>query len=426
MTNALKIADLLAEKTLYQFKSLNTFLAPGVYNNDCEEYFIYSQNGGYFPGNSVRFRLPNMFDYQRGYSVTFGDVVEEDVTVTMQDPISIPVSFRSDEAVTQINLGNTQAKVWAERISKPISATLMAVLNNIIAQEAETSVYNWVGDASADITTSNVFYDAGSMLSQLDIQVGAPYNGYIALHTRAKQTLYPEVPKLFLPALNENIFKQGLLGSVNSFDTFVEPQLTIHRAYAGTLGTPLIRVNSASGDTTVKLKGLTPSITGIIKAGDLFTVTGAGVNPTPTKLSRLIKANTGLPFQFVVTADADSDASGYTDVSIKPTIISDPTNPRRNISNILHVDDVVNFVGDYTMSLAFVQPALNVVAPPLAKLDQGAISSVIEDKDTRISIRYSAQDNVQTSAHGRRMDVWPAILWIGDASCKIISKAPAL
>jgi hypothetical protein len=164
MPNDLKIADLLVEKTLYHFKDINTFLAPNVYNNDFEEYLYYS-NTGFFSGNSLRFRLPNLFDVQEGWTITYPDVVERTESITLGEPINVPVVFRSDEATTQISLGDKNAEVWAERIARPIAASLMASLNTKIALLAEQSIYNFVGDATSDITTSNVFYEAGSMLS---------------------------------------------------------------------------------------------------------------------------------------------------------------------------------------------------------------------------------------------------------------------
>ena len=420
MANTLQTADLLLEKILFHFRLMNTFLAPNVGNHEYEEYYLYKNNGGYFPGNSVRVRLPNLFEAQRGFALTTPNpLVERYATISLQDPISIWLEFTSDEATTKISM---EGESWAERAMMDKAHTMMTTFNGIVSQAALKNVYHYVGDASSDLTTLDAFYYAKAMLEQVG-GIGS-YNCYSALHPRAYSTLAPSLLAKFLPNKNEEIYKAGSLGNINDIDVFKETQIVVHRAYSGAMGTPLVRVNMASGDTTVKLKGLTASITGIIKAGDLFTITGAGVNPTPTKLNYITKEDTGIPFQFVATADADSDVSGNADVSVEPVLISDTANPQRNISGIFHVDDTVTFVGSYVSNIVWYQPSLNIVAPPLKLLNRGAQSSLKTDPDTKIAIRYSQQDSVQNSTHGDRVDIWPGVLFRGEMACKIITKIP--
>ena len=64
----------------------------------------------------------------------------------------------------------------------------------------------------------------------------------------------------------------------------------------------------------------------VLKAGDVFSIAGVeSVNPLNFQAS-------GNDMQFVVTADVTSDGAGAATVPINPTIISDTSNPRRNVS----------------------------------------------------------------------------------------------
>lgn len=418
VSNDLKIADLLIEKTLLHSRNVNTFMAPGVANNEYEEYYMYRQNGGYFPGNSVRIRLENMFLGKRGFSITPEPVVEDYTTLTLQDPISIPLQFSSDEATTKIAL---EGEVWAERITKPVAHTIVSLFNSAVASASATSIYNFVGSGASDITTPNLFYTARAQLSELGGQVTGLYPAYCAIHTQAYQSLTPELLTRFLPQKNEELYRQGTLGNLDGWDVFVEPNIYIHTSHASLpLDSTTVQISSdVTSGNIISLKGLPVSTTGIIKAGDLFSVAGT------YKLNRITKYNTGRKVQFVATADADSDTSGVANVHVNPGIISDQTNPRVEMSGKLNANAYVTFAGSHVANLAWLQPTLTIVAPPLALLNKGAVSSQKEDPDTHMFMRYSAQDNIFASAHGQRMDMWPGILWNGSLAFKILSKIPS-
>ena len=81
-------------------------------------------------------------------------------------------------------------------------------------------------------------------------------------------------------------------------------------------GTPLVDGVPTSGATTLAVKGWTATITDVVKEGDIFTI--AGVNAVNT----ITGEDLGFLRQFVVTADASSDGSGNTTLSIDPPIIS--------------------------------------------------------------------------------------------------------
>jgi len=75
------------------------------------------------------------------------------------------------------------------------------------------------------------------------------------------------------------------------------------RGVAG--GTPLVHADTPPAGRTVETKGWTPSQTGILLAGDFIKFAGH------TKV-------------YMVTADANSDGSGYATLSIEPALLSIP------------------------------------------------------------------------------------------------------
>ena len=70
-------------------------------------------------------------------------------------------------------------------------------------------------------------------------------------------------------------------------------------------GTPLVHADTAPSGRSIETKGWTPSVTGILLAGDFVKFAGH------TKV-------------YMITADANSDVSGYATLAIEPALLSIP------------------------------------------------------------------------------------------------------
>lgn len=101
-----------------------------------------------------------------------------------------------------------------------------------------------------------------------------------------------------------NSFILSLRGQVG---TFLMPIAGAKTPLGAWSGTPLVNGNSQTGDE-LDIKGLTPSQTDIIKAGDFISL-GTGTN---TRLHKVV-------------ANADSDGSGNATVTIVPRLRTSPT-----------------------------------------------------------------------------------------------------
>ena len=99
-----------------------------------------------------------------------------------------------------------------------------------------------------------------------------------------------------------------LIKQRGQYDTFtLTPPALWATARGVATGTPLVHAATPPSGRTVATKGWTPSQTGILLAGDFIKFAGH------TKV-------------YMVTADADSDGSGYATLSIEPALLSIPAN----------------------------------------------------------------------------------------------------
>ena len=130
------------------------------------------------------------------------------------------------------------------------------------------------------------------------------------------------------PATISKQFKTGLMtSSTLGMDFQMSQNLPSHTV--GALGgTPVIdgsnqgvtnsgaTDNPYAGTTSLNIKGLTNSVTGWAKKGDVITIAGINaVNP-------VTKQDLGYLQTFVVTADANSDGSGKATLVIYPGIVA--------------------------------------------------------------------------------------------------------
>jgi hypothetical protein len=124
--------------------------------------------------------------------------------------------------------------------------------------------------------------------------------------------------------------------------------------------------------------------------------------------------------QFVVTANASSDGSGNLTVSVNPTIISDTGSPLQNVSNAIPDDAVVTMVGTYNVNVAYPSRGLDIVCPPLYKL-QVPYSSVAIDPETGLSLAVTQTGDILGYQNLMRLDILCGFKWHPQYSVKLLS-----
>ena len=373
--------------------------------------------GKHKPGTSVDIRLDNGAIVQRGNSVVAKDIKETYETLTLQDLYSTYVEYDTVDFSTKVGADN-----WKEQIFLPQVRALVGEINKDIAADAETVSYMHLGTPGTAISTFKTVDTAGAIMFGRGIAPAQPW--YLAITAGDATELKASLQNSFNTTLNQEISLQSRLGRLSYFDIMMDQSIAVHQPYKDdVLTASSIQVNAAvSSGSTIVLKGLTASKTGIIKAGDVLEITGV------QSVNRITRATTGRNMQFVVQADADSTAGGLATVTVSPTIISDTNNPNQNVTNAVPEDGVVTINGvdgtaiqvNHNINLSYSENGLYIVTPPLAPLDSPD-SSVFKDAKSGLSLRVSKDADVANSTNRMRVDILVGYLWIGTQVVRTMS-----
>lgn len=311
MANSNLTVDVIAKEALLQLDN-NLVMAKQVHRG-LESEFGNAMNG-YMAGSTVSIRRPTDFTVRDGANVSNQDVVEGTTSITVNKQKGVDFVFTSQELSLNIN-------DLSERVIKP---AMVQLANQVDADlfSLYKDVPNWVGTPGQ---TVNSFTDFALAPQRMD-EYAVPADGRSAVLSPADHWgLLGSQTSLYIQDAAKGAYRNGSLGTIGGLDTYMAQNVPTHTVGVAT-GTPL--VNGASQNVTylsvkdsmtqtLNTDGWTNSTTGILKAGDVFTISGVyAVNPV-TKAT--------LPFlkQFVVTADANSGAStGPAALTIYPAIIS--------------------------------------------------------------------------------------------------------
>lgn len=394
---------LIAREASYEWKNNLTFLGAATRTYDG----MFDDNTVYQPGNVVQIRSPNNFLTQTGNTVTASDVQEASVPLTLNDLESVMIKYTAVDFKTKVGQDN-----WKARMLRPAIRSLMNDLNRKIAIAAATQVSMYTGDATANINAYSVIDNAGV---QLDEHANnRSLRRYCSLSPKQAGALRQAttLQNSFVTPLNKEITLNSRMGNLAGFDMLTD-QSIYHQVSGGVHAGVTVNGAVASGATAIPMTGLTPS-TGQVLAGDVFEIAGIySVNPVTL-------ASTGDPMQFVATATATADAGGLVTVSVKPTIISDVTNSRRNISAAIAGGEALTFKASHHVNLAWSQDALCVVCPKQMALDTTS-SVVTQDPVTGYSLKISKDASILDDANYLRVSVLAGFLWQEGRVTRILS-----
>ena len=288
-------------------------MAKQVYRG-LESEFTNKVNG-YEVGDTVSMRRPTDFTVRDGATASNQDVTEGKISLQVNKQKGIDFGFTSKELTLSITeLSDRVIKPAMVQLANQIDRDLMALYQR---------VPNWVGTPGQ---TVNSYADFAKAPERLD-EYAVPSSGRSAVLSPSDHWgLLGSQTSLYIQDAAKGAYRNGSLGMIGGIDTYMAQNVPTHTVGVAT-GTP--KVNGASqnvtyasvadGDFTQSLvtDGWTNSTTGILKAGDVITISGVyAVNPV-TKAT--------LPFlkQFTVTADANSGAStGPATLTIYPAIIA--------------------------------------------------------------------------------------------------------
>lgn len=342
-------AKMLADKTQF-LKSI-----------DKEPASSFGQVNGYNIGDTIKISKPARFIPSTSADVTSAiqDVVEQTTTLTLDTRKVVPI------ALTSAQIQNTLAlKDWTNRILDPAVSSIAQHIEAGFLDTAMDATYNSVGTAG-----SNTF-DTDTMLSarQKLMENLCPMDSNVYALLNSKAMRYATGARKGLPNPSSEIAKQYKEGYVTTMDGFhyLENNLVPKHENGADVAFEVRTTVSTEGQSTLVVEGLTTSTTGIVKKGTVFTIA------TVNSVHPITKADTGVLKQFVVTADANSDASGYATLSISPAIYtSGADNGLQNVTAFPADGDTITPVGSasttYAQNLAFHKSAFRFASVPLMK-----------------------------------------------------------
>src|SRR6185312_6448431 len=307
-TNSLINPSIIAKEALRLLD--NNLVMGSLVNRSYEDEYAKKSNGNK-PGSTISIRKPVRYTVRDGATATPQNTTEKTTSIVVNKQKGVDLQFSSSDLTLKISDFSERYMTSAMlQLAHQVDTDLAALANN---------VWNWVG-TPANLISSFAGIAAGPQ--RLD-EMAVPAGERVATLSPADQYALAGAftSSMFVQSVAKNALEKAKLPPLANVDCYSTQNVQTHTVGVAT-GTPL--VDGASQNVTydgtnsqsLVTKGWTNSITGILKAGDVFTLAGVyAVNPVTKAV---------LPYlqQFVVTADANSGAStGPATLTISPAII---------------------------------------------------------------------------------------------------------
>jgi len=406
MPNNLLTSSLISNTALALFQSAAPFVVTA--NRGYEKDFLRS---GYKVGDTLNIRRVNKIIVGDGPTATPQPV---------QDAVEALTINHQYHAMIAYTIADLELRIddFARIFLQPAIQSIIATMERDICASAELQLNNFVGTPGSPINSYAKVDAAGSKLLQMGVNIYD--NAYLVLNTDDAASLKGSLLNNFTPVLNEEIVRTSALGHLSYFDVFQSQNVVKHTSGNGPVLHPsdVLVINGAvSSGNTLVLSGASTSITNYFVPGDLISVASVySVNP-------LTRASTGKNAQFVVTAPASSDGSGNLTVSVMIDgvgINSTVGDPLQNVSNAIPNGAAVTAYGSYNVNVAYPDRALDVVCPPLYKI-QTPFSAVSVDPETGLSLAVAQQGDIVGYQNFLRIDLLTGFLWHPQYAVKVIS-----
>lgn len=401
MGNTLLNISMITNESLMQLKN-NLVFADGV-NKQYSDQF--AKKGGKI-GSVVNIRKPVRFDVTNGKVLNLQDVDDQSVALTVDSQKHVAFQFYSEDMALSID-------EFSDRYLKPAGTRLANEIDKDGLAKAKSKIWNYVGTpgtqpSSADAALT-LALNAGAILDEN----GAPMDELrrIVLNPASQVAMVKGLSGLYnsQEKIGEQYKKGSMIKGSLGFDWYMGQNVAMHTTGA-VAGAPAIDTGSTA--STLHLDGITGSISGCYKAGDVIEIEDVfAVNPQT-------KESTGRLMKFVVTADTDSNAGEIAALPISPSIVT--SGPYQNVSRAPADGDLVYLFGaalTYASKTSPVNIAYHKDAFALAMVDLPLPDGVDKaaravDKDGGFSLRIVKDYDIHNDRFPCRVDVlygWEAI-----------------
>jgi hypothetical protein len=374
-----------------------------VFANRVHREYKKDFDGG--QGNTVSIRRPVKFVTTDGVTRSNQDVEEKTTTIVVDQRKHVSWNFSTQDLTLSI-------EEYSERYIKPAAITLAQTVDRSIAG-LYSSVWNLTGTAGS---TPDSYADVATAAQRMDEMAVPDAERTLAVNPAAHYAIGGASLTLdSVGTLGRTAYEEARMGRVAKFDMYSSQNVRNHTVGVNT-GTPLVNgaaqnvtyanATGASWSQSLNTDGWTNSTTGILKAGDVFTIASVfAVNPVPGEGST---GKQTMPYlqQFVVLADADSGAStGPSTLTISPPIIT--SGPYQTVSAAPADNAAITVVGTggatYPQNLAFHKNAFALVMVPLEMPDGAAFKA--RESHNGFSVRVVKDYDIAADTDIIRLDI---------------------
>jgi hypothetical protein len=348
-------------------------------------------------GATVNVKRPPEFTIRTGATASAQDVIEGEVSVTIDKQAGVDVQFTSAEETLSVD-----ALLKSKVLDASMSQIASYMDQQLIARVSE--FHNWVGTPGTVVDSPADFFLAPQRLDEMAVPANdrnaimTPQDGYgmagslLANAALAGDTARSALQKAKIP----------ILGNVDPYITQTIPSLTTGTRTNGAVNGASQNVTYLSVKSTyqqtLNIDGVGAS--GTIKQGEVFTIAGVyAVNP---------RTKAALPYlqQFTALEDRTASSGVVAALNISPPIIA--SGAFQNVSAAPADDAVLTWLGSasttYRPSAAFHKTAIKLVSAKLIRPYSGE-SDFSTDPETGITVRYWRYSNGDNDTHNHRWDV---------------------
>lgn len=403
MPNQFITTQLVSNTALAMFANNSPFIMTGsrIYQDDF-------QNSGYKIGDTLQVRRQNNFIVGDGSTAVPQDIIETVENITIAHQYHALIAYTVQDLTLRI-------EDFSRMFIQPAIQNIITQMERDINAAAESELYFFTGTAGSPINSFSTVDLSGAKLLEQGVNISS--DAYLAMTVRDGSSLKSALLNNFTPVFNEEIVRQSAIGHLSYFDMFQSQNIVRHVAGAGpTLhpGDTLTVNGTVSSGNTIVLAGATVSVTDYFLPGDLISIAGVhSVNP-------LSRKSTGQDMQFVITAPASSSGGGAVTITVSPTIISSTSSPLQNVDGPVLTTSAVTMVPSYNNNVAYPARALDIVCPPLYKL-QVPYSSVAIDPETGLSLAVTQTGDILGYQNLMRLDILCGFKWHPQYAVKLLS-----
>ena len=410
MPNQFINTQLVSNTALAMFANNAPFVMTGsrIYQDDF-------QNSGYKIGDTLQVRRQNNFIVGDGSTAVPQDIIETVENIVVAHQYHALIAYTVQDLSLRI-------EDFSRMFIQPAIQNIISQMEQDICTDAELELYLFTGTPGTPINSFQTVDLAGAKLLELGVNISS--DAYLAMTVRDGSSLKSALLNNFTPVFNEDIVRQSAIGHLSYFDIFQSQNIHQHVAGAGptlhSTDTLLINGAVASGNTLI-MDGASFSVTNYFLPGDLISIAPATVSGLAVhSVNPLSRISTGQNMQFVVTAPASSDGAGNITVLVSPTIISNTSSPLQNVDNPVPDEGVVVMNQSYNVNVAYPSRALDIVCPPLYKL-QVPYSSVAIDPETGLSLAVTQTGDILGYQNLMRIDILCGFKWHPQYAVKLLS-----